>query len=883
MRFREPFERILARRRIKAKIEKEIREEIEMHIAERTEWLVEQGADMKSARKRAEALFGNQSTIAGDCRQMGYEREGRMNNARFLGSLVQDVRYALRSFRRQPGFHIALVATLALGIGANVSVFSVVDALLLRPLAFSHPEQLISIRSYNPENGNSSQETPFVRAVEFAANSDFVDIGFSSTRSVVRTDGAAPQHVGVTGVSDNLFNILGVNAAIGRSIVPGDDHVVVLSDQLFRRWGSDTALLGTDIVLDDELFTVIGVMPSWFRYPSPRSGRAWVPMGAAGRFGTTVARGAQLIGRMTDGINEEVAQQQTDALVAGMEDLPQFDYNAFQITPLEESRANGDLSKALWTVLGAVSIMLFVAIINAVNLLLARSVTRTRELAIRLSVGGSKTRIIRQLSTETILQSAMGGILGVALVWLSLDVLVAMLPSEILLTAVRDITVDGRTYLYTFGLSVGVGLLAGLLPSITIVRALGTGNLGAMGSSRTGTGFWKKWGQPLVITEVAMSVLLLFAAGLLGKSFLNIVNVDPGFDPDKVIVASLQLSGSRYDDDSARLSFFQELKSHISGLPGVTGVSRALGAPPGSNFRFPVALETEDGGLIPGEMPNVLNFAQVDSEYFDAFGSKVVAGRLFSNSDVPSERSTVIDLDLATKLWGDESPIGRRFRVNDETSWVTVIGVIEELQLGGLDWRASADFSMFSPINPARSPRFMQILIGTDGNTNAVAETSRKAISEIDPLQPIWQLGPLSVPMGQAIHRNKFYGIVMTVFAAVALGLTGIGVFGLLAFAVAQQRRDLSVRMALGARARTLVAGIVTRGLALAVVGCVLGLAVSLTFSKILAGFLFETRPTDLSVLAGVSFLVLTTSGLACFIPARRALRIDPARVLMEE
>lgn len=859
--------------------------EIENHILERAERLMEdEGMSEREALREAERRFGDVRRVRRSLERLN-DAGGGPGGGEFFRSVLRDLKLGWRSVVRNPGFAMAVVVTIGLGVGANAAVFSVTDAVLLRPLPYEDPDQLVAVEAYYPESDRTLDRMPAEQAL--AWQEPIAEVGellLFGRRNLVRTDLEDPYSVVAYAVSADWAATLGVRPHVGRGFapdeaLPGAPQTMILSYTLWRdRFGADRDVIGNTIELDHRPYTVIGVMPRGFKFPILGPASAWVPLRSDGTYdGANPLTVLSLLMRPADGLDADAVQERLDALASGLAaGDPRPDGWQVRARPFDNFRANTDVERALWVLTGAVAVMLLIAVVNATNLFLVRASARRHEIALRVALGASRTRIVRQQLTENLVLVAAGGLLAVALSRLVLDSIVGLLPSEVTFFLAGEIAVNGRVLGFALAATGIAGLLAGLIPAIygsTTARAAHSSR-----DSGSRSGNWLRNG--LVVAEIAMTVALLVGAGLMINSFLRLTAVDPGYNPATMAQLSISLPPEAYPDSVAQRRFFDDLRDRIAGLPGVTTASLADGVPPDSGFSFGITPQAE--GQDPKELPGLmLPFASVDAGFFRALETPIVAGRGFNSEDTEESGHVIVDREMARFFWGQESPIGRRFRLDadDDSRWLTVVGMVDDVKLMGQDDRRGG-MDLFYPLPGDEARSFMSIVIRAVHSPEGTLPMIRGAVREIDPDLPIYELTTGVQALAAVNDKPRFFLMMMTIFAAIALGLALIGTYGTLAFTVRQRHRELGVRIALGAGSRAVQGMVLKQGLGLAALGVTLGVTIALGLGGLARSLLFQVEPTDPVTFATVAIVMLSCAAVACWIPARRATRVDPVQVL---
>jgi predicted permease len=657
--------------------------------------------------------------------------------------------------------------------------------------------------------------------------------------------------------------------------------VVVLDHDFWRSaFGADPAVIGRSIELDGTRHRIVGVMPAGFRFPIYSTTELWMPIRADGSFLGLPGHGQYMVARI-GGESVERAQARADGVARALEEAQPRDGGwSIHLSSLPAMRARDpQLRQAVYVLLGAVALLLLVAGVNATSLLLVRGWSRARELAVRVALGASRRRVMGQLLTESVVLALLSGFAAALVALAALHAILGIMPESITFFAPYAIRMGWRTLAFTFAVAAAIGVLTGVAPALQARRA----------SSKAGTGLTpyatrtpgrSRLRRSLVVAEVAVSVVLLLGAGLLMHSFIRLVRVDPGFRIKDVAVMQLNLSSTSYPSSAERAAFLHRLEERLEAIPGVEGVAVNSRVPPEGGLAFGVQLTAEAQSPAAGP-PQILPFASVPPDFFRVLDVRVIAGRSFTAEDAGTDR-VIIDQDLARFLWPDQNPLGRRFRIRPDSPWLTVTGVVGDLRMVGPDDR-EARFGILYPLERNAAPSYVPLAIRTHGDPRPLLQSFRAAVHELDPRQPIEELRPASEFYAQTIDMPRFLLVLMAILAGLALLLAAVGIYGVLAFGVTQRRGDLGIRMALGASVGRVGWGVLREGLLLTGAGLVLGVAISVSLSRLIRGLLYGVEPGDPITTAAVVFVSLVAAALACWLPARRATRVDPAEVLRAE
>lgn len=857
---------------------RELEEELGFHIDMETDANIRRGMSPANARRQAILRLGGRSRV----REATRDARG----VRWLQAVIQDARYGIRGIRANPVFAVSLVLTLGLGVGANTAMFSVVDALLLRPLPYGAPDRLVEVLAVDPETGTTRPYMPIDEAAAWDERSEVFEGTFRHWRaSVLHLGGAEPVTLPVQAVSPEFEEVLRVQPVLGRELrpedaLPGAEPVAVLDHRFWRSaFGADPAAVGRSIDLDGIVHRIVGVMPSGFKFPTYSHTDAWVPLRDDGTtFGHT--RGtASVLGRLAEGAALETAQLRADATAAALsESAPREGGWTIRLSEFDGSRArNAALQRALGFLAGAVGLILLIALLNGLNLVLVRGWSRTREIALRTTLGASRPRLLAQLTTEALILALASGVLAVALALGGLRLVDGIIPSSITFFAPHAIEVGRRTLAFTFVVTVAIGLAIGILPALITTR-LGARLAGeGLSAHATRTPARSRLRRGLVVAELALSLVLLAGAGLFVRSFVQLVRVDPGFRLDQVATLTLSLSPSEYPGGADRLAVLRRLESRIEAVPGVVGATTGGGWLLSSTMTEGGGIVAEGRELRVSGQPVIVLVGDVSPDFFNLLDVRVVAGRPFSDEDTGTDRA-IIDRDLAEFLWEDENPIGKRFRVADHWDWMTVVGVVRDLRVEGPDDRLGR-FAILSPAGDGAAGS-AQIGIRTAGPPEPLFPAIREAVHSEAPRQPIGELQTLRAQYAGEYDMPRFLLVLMSILSGLALVLAAVGLYGVLAYGVAQRRFELAVRVALGARPASLSRAVLREGVALAIVGVALGLVGAYALSGLVRNLLYGVEPTDPVAVTTVVLVTVIVAVVACWWPARRAMRVDPLTIL---
>jgi putative ABC transport system permease protein len=809
-----------------------------------------------------------------------------------MTTLLQDLRYGIRMLLKSPGFTTVAVLALTLGIGADSAIFSVVNAVLLRPLPYPDSERLVVLRERSPQLEGMSVAYPnFIDWRE--QNGAFENIGVFRRQSFNLTGNGEPERLVGSQVSADVFATLRVNAARGRVFTndedkPGATPVVVLSHGLWqRRFGGDPNILDQTLTLDGRSFTVIGIMTSDFIFPF-RATELWTPVGQASKDPGWENRGNHPgltgIARLKTGVTLAQARDDMDRVAVNLErQYP--DENAGNrvtiISALENavrgSSAGERIRPALLVLLGAVGFVLLIACANVANLLLARATTRQKEFAIRTALGASRSRIVRQLLTESILLSVAGGGLGLLLARWGVKLIIAVSPNSI--PRSREINLDGRVLAFTIGVSVLTGIIFGLVPALQSSKPDLNETLKDAGRGSTGSRHLFRSG--LVVSEVALTLVLLIGAGLMIRSFYHLQQVDPGFNDDHLLTFNISLPPKKYPEEAQKINFYEQLAEKIRALPGVQTVGVSSGLPLGNNgwqtsFRVEGQPEPE-----PGHTP-LTEACVATPDYFQAMGITLLTGRNFTEQDVKdAPHVTLIDEEFARRYWPGEVAVGKNIKNGRNDPPITVIGIVRRVKMDGLN-EDSNRVQSYYPFRQLPNGG-MTVVVKTASDPMGIVSAARQQVLEIDPDQPVYSVNTMEQLRADSIAPDRLTLMLLGSFAAVALILAGVGIYGVMAYSVTQRTHEIGIRMALGARQGDVLGMVIRQGMKLAVVGVAIGLGGAWLATRLMSSLLFGVSATDPVTFAVISVILTGVALGACFVPARRATKVDPMIALRYE
>jgi putative ABC transport system permease protein len=808
-------------------------------------------------------------------------------------TLWQDVRYGLRAMRANVGFTAVAVVALALGVGANTAIFSVVNAVLLRPLQYPNAARIVAIQELN-ETGRRVQTTPANFLDWRAQNTVFEHLAAIYARTANLAAGEEAERIDLAMTSADFFEVFGVRPAAGRFFRAeeeraGHDPVVVIGSNLWRRrFGADPGIVGQSITLDGRAYTVVGVAPDGFRYPDRTE--AWVPPFArvptpSEQMNPESVRGfgfLSAVALLKPGATLERARVEMEAVTSRLrQQYPDSNNKRFNRVVTLHEHLVGESSRALLLLLGAVALVLLIACANVANLLLARAAGRQKEMAVRVALGATRLRLVRQLLVESVLLALLGGAAGLLLGWWGVDLLKGLLPSEF--PRLADIGVDPRVLGFTLLVSCATGVAFGLAPALQFTKPdlhsfLKESARGSTGGARGG-----RLRGLLIVSEVALSLVLLVGAGLLFRSFMRLQSVELGFRPQRVLTFRLTPSGTNFREDAQFSNFYRDAAERVKAIPGVeaVGVINTLPLSKGPTTGFRV-----EGGpaLRPDQMPSV-NYRSVSPGYFDAVGVAVVKGRVPDERDTPGAPLVLaVNQSLARRDFPGEDPVGKRisYGVNAQRQpiWFQIVGVVADVRNLELGTEPSPEIYTSYQQDPFAG---MSYVVRSSVEPESLVPAVREAVRGVDRAQPVADVRTLEQLVGEAASAPRFNSMLLGLFACMALLLAAAGIYGVMSYAVTQRTHEIGIRIALGAQGRDVLRFVVGQGMTLALAGVGLGLVAALALTRVMSSLLYGVSATDPLTFAGVALLLTLVALLASYVPARRATKVDPMIALRYE
>jgi putative ABC transport system permease protein len=860
--------------------ERDVADEVQDYLERATAALEEDGLSTDDARRAARLEYGNPIVIREQVRSYGWEH--------LLGTLAADLRYAARQLLQSPGFALVSILTLALGIGASTAIFSAVNPILFQPLPYPHADQLMMLQELR--NKGSAQRPTFGTFSGLSEGShSFEAIAVMKPWQATMVGTGQPERFEGQRVSAGYFRALGVLPSMGRDFRASDDqfrgpNVVVLSDRLWRqRFAGDSAILGKQVTLDGVLFTVIGVMPGSFENVLAPSAELWASLQYDPSLpveGREWGHHLRMVGRLRPEVSAVQAGEETKGILRPFAQKHAKGYDCCGGAPdgMVVSRLQDEVTRgvkaSLLVILGAVGLVLVIACVNVTNLLLARGARRRGEFALRAALGAGRMRLIRQLLAESLLLAVIGGILGMVIAEIGVRGLVALSPAG--LPRVGAISVDGAVFTFAFGITTLVGLVSGLAPALQAQHSDPHNALRQ--SSRTATGGHQLTRRMLVVSEVALALVLLVGAGLLLRSLEHLFAIDPGFDSAHLLTMQVQISGRRFDSTDTRGRFFAQVREEVLKVPGVTAAAFTSQLPLSGDFEvYGLQLESNPNGKAEG----LLQYA-VSPSYFETMSIPLRVGRLLDERDrAGAPKAVLISESFAKRKFPSQTPIGQRVRAgieagHEDRPWATIVGVVGDVKQTSLAVTASEAFytttTQWDWVDPAQS-----LVVRTRGDAAALAPAIRNAIWSIDKDQPVVRVATMGTLLTASQAQRRFALILFEAFGIVALLLAAVGIYGVLSGSVTERMREIGVRAALGASRRDILALILRQGMTLTGIGVVIGVGGAIAASQAIISMLYGISRFDPITYFGVIALLATVSGLACWVPAWRAAKVDPA------
>ena len=810
-----------------------------------------------------------------------------------------DIRFALRSFAKNPWFTLIAVLSLAIGIGANTSIFSVANALLFRPLPYDSPDRLVILWNRSPGLGITQDWFSTAQYFDIkSGHNGFEQVAIAIGGTYNLTGWGNPERVGAIRVSANLLPMLGARPALGRLLTqeedsPGLPARAVLTDGMWTRlFGRDPHIVGKSILINGQAYEIVGVLPRGFSLPQEvlpllygtEQAEVFLPLPLAPAAASLVRdhEDYNIMGKLKPGVSVSQAQAEMDTLTARLrrefpENYPPNGGLTFSIVPLLE-QVVGNVRRSLWVLLGSVGFVLLIACANVANLMLSRAVARQQEIAVRTALGASRCRIVGQLLSESLLISLCGGALGILICVFSVKWIHVLGTKSI--PRLQDVAIDGRVLLFTLLLSVCSAVLFGLVPALRVSRLDMNSTL--KDASRGSAGASAVWGRGnnfrrlLVVSELALCVVLLIGAGLLIRSFARLQNVSPGFNPQGVLTFDLTMTGQKYNDKQAVLNSYRQLWERLEHSHGGIAAGGVTSLPLSEAYAW-TPITVEGRTPLPGEKFLNADERVVAGHYFEAMEIPLRQGRFFNEQDdMTKPVSVIVDEYMAEQLWPGQNPIGKRIHIVELQSkdpWQKVVGVVGRVKQDSLDSDPRIAFYVAHTQFPTRA---MTVAFRGSASPSALLSNSRNELRNLDPDLPMYYVRTMEQRVDESLARRRFSTLLLGIFASVALALATIGIYGVMAYLVNQGTRELGIRIALGASPRNILSLVVRQGMALALAGVTIGLAAAFLLTRLIRSLLFGVDAFDPFTFAGISLLLAIVTLLACYIPAQRAARIDP-------
>ncbi|HEY6187281.1 MAG TPA: ABC transporter permease [Pyrinomonadaceae bacterium] len=870
----------------KRSVEREMEEELRFHLRMRAQENMQRGMTSDEAERAALRSFGSWARVKEACRDV--KGGGGME------TFIQDVRFGARMMRKHFGFTLIAVLTLAIGIGANTAIFSVVNAVLLRPLQYPTAERIVAIQELN-EKGTRVQVTPANFVDWRAQNTSFEQLAAIHARTANLSAGDESERIDLAMTSSNFFQVFGVQPQIGRFFLPeeeraGHDPVAVISYGLWQRhFGGDSSVVGHSIMLDGQTYTIVGVAPADFRYPDRTE--VWIPP-----FQLVPTLGPQMdiqrargfgflsaVGLLKPGVSVKQAHDEMTAITARLrQQYPETNNKRFNRVVSLQTHLVGESRRALMLLLGAVALLLLIACANVANLLLSRAATRYREIAVRLALGATRLRLVRQLLVESVLLGIVAGAVGLLLGWWGVDLMRRLLPVDF--PRAQSISVDLRVLGFTLLVSIGTGIVFGLVPALQSTNPDLNESLKESVRGSTGGVRRNHVRSLLIISEVALSLVLLIGAGLLFRSFMRLQAVELGFRPQSVLTFRLTPSGANFREDPQYINFYNQVAERIKTLPGVDAVGMINTLP---LVKGPTAAIMVEGRppLTRDKWPGI-NYRNVSPDYFRAVNAPVLRGRAFDAHDNESAPLVVlVNQSLVRRDFEGEEPLGKKInfgatRADGQPIWYEIVGVVADVRSLELNSEPTPEIYT-SSLQDAFAG--MSYVVRTQTEPESLIPAVREAVREVDKAQPVADFKEMEQIVSEAAAQPRFNSLLLGIFASVALLLAAAGIYGVMSYSVTQRTHEIGIRMALGAQTRDVIKLVVGQCIRLTFVGLAFGLVCAFASTRVMATLLYGVKPTDPWTFAGGALLLTLVALLACYLPARRAAKVDPLVALRYE
>jgi putative ABC transport system permease protein len=873
-------------------VDADIDDEMRFHLETRIEELIERGLTPHAARTQALEEYGDVSDVRKQLREIDRRTHGRRESAERWDALVRDIRFAARTLRRSPAFTAMAVVCVALGVCVTTTIFSAVHGILIRPLPYERDEELVSVYAQNPARDIRGSNVSYPDYISWRdANRSFTALALWTWSSQAFSgDGGEAERVEGASITANLLPILGVRPMLGRQFLleeeeDGKDHVVLLGHGLWqRRFGGERSVVGRTITVNGRPYTVVGVMPPGFNFPE--RGEAWVPFGAP-KWAMEERMSRQYagaLGRLKPGVTLEQARADLDRVSAELERAyPKENIGwSAQLVPLRDDLV-GELRRALLTFAGAVGLVLLIACANVANLMLARGATRQREIAIRVAVGAGRGRLVRQVLTESLVLAAVGGALGAGLSYVGVKLLRLAFPES--LPFYISIEMDRMALMFAVLATTVAGVLFGIAPAIRATRVDLTSSLKEGGRAESGGGVSRsRVRATLVVAEVALSVVLMIGAMLLIRSYRALEGTNLGFDEHGIVSMRISLPNVKYDNPTRVSAFYDRLLERVRALPGVESVGAAQGTP-FSGWNVHNRLTIEGRPPAPAGQELLAHVQLITPDYLRTIGVPILRGRGLAATDRDSVTPVgVVNEVFGRRMFPGANPIGKRIKLGTPESpapWVTIVGVMRDYRHYRLPQEMDAAMFLPTAIDP---PLTLSLAIRTRlPDPHTIVPAVRGVLRELDPSVPAFRIQTFEEVVARSLWRQRLQGEVLGVFAALALLLASVGLYGVIAYAVTQRTRELGVRMALGATRRHVLGLVLGQGARLTLLGVAVGTAGALALSRVVASLLYGIKPTDPLTFLTVPTALAAVAVLASYAPARRAMKVDPLVAMRAE
>jgi putative ABC transport system permease protein len=873
---------------LRRKLERELDEEIRSHFEMQIEDNLRQGMSPEDARRAARLRFGGMEQV-----KEAYRDKSRLG---WMENLWQDLRYGVRMLMKRPSFTLIVALTLGLGIGANTAVFSVIDAVLLKPLPYVDPERLVVIYGGFLASGDLKMVASAPEFYDYREQTQSFDSlgAYQPFGANLALDGAGePERVEGGLVTPEMFSVLRASPFSGRVFLPeeaqdGRDGVVVLGYGLWRRrFAGDEGVIGRRILINGRSVTVVGVMRPGFAFP--QQAEVWLPLWFRPEQRDQRTRGARsllVVARLKPGVSQAQAQEAVDQLSIRQTEQYPRNYRErrwkISLAPLADEVV-GDMRQLLVVLLGAVAFVLLIACANVANLLLARSAARSQEMAIRAALGAGRGRIVRQLLTENVALALVGGVVGLVFAWWSVRALLRFVPDN--QPRIAEAGIDGRVLVFTCVVSLVTGLVFGLAPALFASRPDTNETLKESGRSGLTGKNRQRMRSSLIVTEIALALALAIGAGLTLKSFWRLQEVNPGFNPDGVLTMRLLLPAVIYSQPAQRIAFYQQVLEKIKALPDVESVSAASAIPMTADG-VSGTVSGENSSVGPNDLPVETEMRWVTPEYFRALGIEMLRGRAFTEADaVGTERVAIVDESFVRRFYPNEDPLGKRIkrgRLDSANPWVTVVGVVRQVRDRRLD--TASRVQAYFPYYQESFGIAMSLAVRTKAaDPLSLAGVIRGTIKQVDRNQPVYSVKTLRQLTDESVAPRRLTMLLVGVFAAVALVLAAVGIYGVMSYIVLQRRREWGIRLALGAQGADVLKLVIKQVMAQAMSGILIGLAGAWALTRLMTSVLYGVNATDAGTFLVISVLVSLVALLAVWVPARRAMKVDPLITLKYE